>query len=47
MEKKDAPRKVKKHDRLNIVIVGPANSGKSTLASYLSSVHERGLVKLD
>jgi polynucleotide 5'-kinase involved in rRNA processing len=41
------PDPVKEENKLNIVIVGPEKSGKSTIASYLGQEHQRGVVKLD
>lgn len=41
------PEPVKEEKKLNIAIVGPEKSGKSTLASYLAQEHQRGIVKLD
>lgn len=35
VEKKKVIPRVKDNDKLNIVLVGPEKSGKSTLASYL------------
>jgi len=41
------PEPVKEENKLNIAIVGPEKSGKTTLANYLAQEHQRGIVKLD
>lgn len=41
------PDPVKEEKKLNICIVGPEKSGKTTLANYLAQEHQRGIVKLD
>jgi polynucleotide 5'-kinase involved in rRNA processing len=36
---------VKEHDRLNLVICGPGDSGETTLANYLAQEHQRKVIK--
>lgn len=43
---KKAKRKVKKTDRLSVILFGPEKSGKSTIAYFLSEEHQRGIVNL-
>jgi hypothetical protein len=45
--KKKVIRKVKERDRLNVIIVGPEKSGKSTVAYFLSEEQERGIVNMN
>lgn len=41
------PAPVKEEDKLNVVIVGPEKSGKTTLAGYLAQEHQRAVIKMD
>jgi adenylate kinase family enzyme len=41
------PAPVKEEDKLNVVIVGPKGSGKTTLANYLAQEHQRAVIRLD
>ena len=41
------PAAVKEQARLNLVIIGPEKSGKTTLANYLAQEHQRTVVRLD
>ena len=34
-------------DKLNIVIIGPEKSGRTTVANYLAQEHQRAVVRLD
>lgn len=38
---------MKEEKRLNLVIIGPEKSGKTTLANYLAQEHQRAVVRLD
>lgn len=38
---------VKDKDRLNLILIGPEKSGKTSVANYLSQEHQRCIVKLD
>ena len=43
---KKAKPKVKRRDRLSVIIYGPEKSGKSTIAYFLSEEQQRGVVSL-
>ena len=38
---------VKDKDKLNLIMVGPEKSGRSSVASYLAQEHQRCVIKLD
>ena len=41
------PPMVKEKDRLNLIVIGPEKSGKTTCAHYLAQEHQRCVVRLD
>ncbi len=41
------PAPVKEEDKVNIVILGPEKSGKTTLANFLAQEHQRAVVRLE
>ena len=41
------PPKVKEHDKLNLILIGPEKSGKTTVANYLAQEHQRCVVRMD
>ena len=41
------PTPVKEKDRLNLILIGPEKSGKTTVAKYLAEEHQRCIIKLD
>lgn len=41
------PAPVKDEDKLNLIILGPEGSGKSTMAAYLAQEHQRTVVKVN
>ena len=38
---------VKDKDRLNLILIGPEKSGKTSVANFLQQEHQRQIVKLD
>mmetsp|Transcript_39618 Transcript_39618/g.60624 ORF Transcript_39618/g.60624 Transcript_39618/m.60624 type:complete len:579 (-) Transcript_39618:7106-8842(-) len=41
------PPPVKEEDKLNLIIIGPEKSGRTTLANYLAQEHQRAIIRLD
>jgi len=41
------PPAVKEKDKLNILLIGPDKSGRTSVGNFLSQEHQRCLVKLD
>ena len=41
------PPAVKDKDRVNLVLIGPEKSGKTSVANYLAQEHQRCVVRLD
>lgn len=41
------PAKVREAERLHVILLGPEKCGKTTVANYLASEHQRCVVRLD
>ena len=41
------PRALKEEKKLNVILVGPECSGRTTAANFLAQEHQRCLIKLD
>jgi adenylate kinase family enzyme len=41
------PPNVKDKDRLNLILIGPEKSGKTSVANFLQQEHQRQVIKLD
>ena len=41
------PPALKEEKRLNVILVGPESSGRTTVANFLAQEHQRSVVRLD